>query len=107
MPIKLIKDDVIRVPVTLRNPHGVEFKFTATYEYMPRNEFDDLTKNCQDEEVIDKVVKGWEGWKDMEGNVVDYSNEEIRQAVLNEHWVVVGLIRNYVLAIQGKARTKN
>lgn len=93
--------------VTIETPHKGKFKketFTANFKNVSRKDFDQLV-DSGDENFIRSILLGWSGIKDEDGNEFEY-NEDNLKAILNNHFMVKGIIESYAASMKG-ASEKN
>ena len=93
--------------VTVQSPDKGKFKketFTAKFKNEGRKAFADLIE-AGDENFVKSVLVGWSGIKDANGNEIEY-NEENLEAILDNQFIVLGIIKAYGESVQG-ANEKN
>ena len=93
--------------VTVQSPDKGKFKketFTAKFKNVGRKAFADLIE-AGDENFVRSVLVGWSGIKDADGNDLIF-NEDNFEAILDDQYIVLGIIKAYGESVQG-ATEKN
>lgn len=93
--------------VTVQSPEKGKFKketFTAKFKNVGRKAFAKLIESG-DDNFVTTVLAGWSGIKDADGNEIEY-NEDNLEAILDNQYIVLGIIKAYGESVQG-ATEKN
>lgn len=103
---KLIEtDEPIQWPVTVHVPqHGgktAKHKFTALFAYLPADDIAPASE-AGDEAFLGRVLLGWQGVQDEEGNPLPFS-DEARDRLVRIPYVRRALILAWHEFIQGRA----
>ena len=107
MPLVFKKVTEYDWDVTVQTPYKGKFKketFTAKFKNVSRKDFDKMI-NGGDDNFVKTVLVGWSGIKDADGNDLEF-NEDNFEAVLDNQYIVFGIIKAYGESVQG-ATEKN
>jgi hypothetical protein len=111
---KIDLSDDYAYPVTLeiRDEKGrvKREQFTARFKRLPQTELDELMSQARDQQISDaelasKVLSGWEGIADADGNPIPY-NDVMRESVLDVFPVRPSVIAAWFESLTG-AKRKN
>jgi len=107
MPLVFKKVTEYDWEVTVQSPEKSKFKketFTAKFKNVGRKAFSELV-DAGDDNFVKSVLVGWSGIKDDEGNDLEF-NEDNFEALLDNQYIVLGIIKAYGESMQG-ASEKN
>jgi hypothetical protein len=110
--IDLSKTYTYPVTIEIKTEDGKTKKqsFKAKFNRYSQTELDEIIKDSQDNEINDqqlaeKVLVGWEGIQDADGNDLEFNNEN-RDVVLDAFPVRPSVIEAWFESLQG-AKRKN
>jgi len=90
--------------VTVQSPDKGKFKketFTAKFKNVGRKAFADLI-DSGDENFVRTVLVGWSGIKDDVGDDLEFNDDNF-EAILDNQFIVLGIIKAYGESMQGAA----
>ena len=101
-------------PVTVAVPvdgRHAKHKFRGQFLLIDQEEIDGYVEDANDDEagdldLLSRVLIGWEGVADDDGNPIEFS-DEVRDKLLKIPYVRLGLIKAYFEAVAGGRRRKN
>lgn len=116
MAFTLIEGDTYEWPVTVQVPRKgkhVPVKFTATFKLVEQPEIEAAMRDADrdesmDQRLLDTALCGWDGFNDVDGDPIEYTDENRRQA-LDTTFIRVGLVSAFFESMSGDkgAKAKN
>ena len=102
----------IRVPDPDRAGEILEQEFTATFLAMPLDEAEALDEEIDEapardqvrrrNDVLRRVLVGWDGIEDDDGAAVPFSDDALNAAIQHS-WFRIGVYQAYFRSLQGEA----
>jgi len=87
MIFKLVKPDVVKVPVEVTPPEGKTAKIKLSVRYLSVTEIKELLveltedDSIQDADMAQRLLVGWEGIADEEGDPIPFSASALEDAM--------------------------
>lgn len=109
---KLEEQKNVKWPVTVNIPRDggrtTKAEFTAHFELLPQDEFREIyaQENASDEDLLRRVLTGWDGVADAEGGAIDYT-PDTREMMIRIPYVRAAMVSAYLECSHGKAARKN
>lgn len=103
--LKIIKNPEFKALVKVMVPTDrgqVEHSFTARFRALTRSEeaqYDALNAASTDD-FLRRVVVGWEGLQDENGEVLEFSDEALN-TLIDLHYIRMGIVQAYTSMISG------
>lgn len=102
------KSSTFKWPVSVQYPtDGGRFEtesFDAVFKRLGRKEFQRLV-DLGENQLIEAVLKGWEGITDESGKEIPFSHSELND-LLDDPCFIKGLVQSYLSSLEGE-KAKN
>lgn len=109
---KLAKQSKIKWPVTVNVPQDggttKKHQFNADFELISQEEYDAFYAENGERDIglARRVLTGWDGVADAEGNPIDF-NGDTKEMMVRIPYVRTGIVTAFIECLYGKAAAKN